>query len=197
MITQIAYEHGDCMSVTVATVDILWFDAKRNKTTSTCWNTVTKVLSQERSKVCARLSVLAAITVPSMPCWPCSAATWFLLSTFHRASLLFLAFQDFIVELVTVLKHWDLHSIQECKAAVEFLHQHIYHDAEWECMLEAACMVASRLRATMHAAWSLDAVLRAGALQNRNTGTTADLWITWDPAVKHHFWKCPQEQYFH
>lgn len=36
MITKIDYEHGYCMSVTVATVYILWFDAKRNKTTSTC-----------------------------------------------------------------------------------------------------------------------------------------------------------------
>lgn len=123
---------GNCMSATVATVYILWFDAKRNETTSTCWNTVTKVLFQKRSKVCAQLSVLAAITVPTMPCRPCSAATadtWFLLSTFHQASLLFLALQDFIVELVTVLKHWDLQSIPERKAAVEFLH----HQSENAC----------------------------------------------------------------
>ena len=187
---------GNCMSATVATVYILWFDAKRNETTSTCWNTVTKVLFQKRSKVCAQLSVLAAITVPTMPCRPCSAATadtWLLFSAFHQTSLLLLALQDLIVELVTVLKHWDLQSILERKAAVEFLHHH----AEWECMLQAACMVASRLHATMHAAWSRDAVLRAGALQNRNIGRSADLWITWDQAVNHHFWRCPQEQHFH
>ncbi len=154
------------MCVTAATIyPGVWCKTKQNNVNLLKY--LTKMLFWNRNEVCARLSVPAAITVPSMPCRPCSAAaadTWLLFSAFHQASLLLLALQDLIVELVTVLKHWDLHSISECKAAVDFLHQHIYQHAEWECTLHASCMVA----------WSVDAVLSAGALQNRNTGTTAD-----------------------